>query len=103
METVGGSSSAPLLNYSLLRPAGLEPATSWFEATRSIQLRYGRFDDEIMRCPVGQVNEQAADNWGYPLSSFWLAVRARPDRPVACEENRNGYALDLSGARHGGE
>ncbi len=25
-----------------LRPAGLEPATSWFEATRSIQLRYGR-------------------------------------------------------------
>ncbi len=29
---------------NLLRPAGLEPATSWFEATRSIQLRYGRDD-----------------------------------------------------------
>jgi hypothetical protein len=31
-----------------MRPAGLEPATSWFEATRSIQLRYGR-DNSIIR------------------------------------------------------
>ncbi len=31
-----------MVQNNLLRPAGLEPATSWFEATRSIQLRYGR-------------------------------------------------------------
>ena len=37
-----------MVQNNLLRPAGLEPATSWFEATRSIQLRYGRFDHLIM-------------------------------------------------------
>ena len=31
--------------FGPMRPAGLEPATSWFEATRSIQLRYGRSNE----------------------------------------------------------
>ncbi len=29
-------------DLKLLRPAGLEPAAYWFEASRSIQLSYGR-------------------------------------------------------------
>ena len=30
----------------LVRPAGLEPAAYWFEASRSIQLSYGRTDQK---------------------------------------------------------
>ena len=31
-----------LFTFFLVRPAGLEPAAYWFEASRSIQLSYGR-------------------------------------------------------------
>jgi hypothetical protein len=31
-----------LSRVCLVRPAGLEPAAYWFEASRSIQLSYGR-------------------------------------------------------------
>ena len=30
----------------MVRPAGLEPAAYWFEASRSIQLSYGRADED---------------------------------------------------------
>lgn len=32
----------PTENSALVRPEGLEPPALWFEATRSIQLSYGR-------------------------------------------------------------
>ena len=35
-------SSSPAKPLKKLRPAGLEPAAYWFEASRSIQLSYGR-------------------------------------------------------------
>ncbi len=37
-----------------VRPAGLEPATSWFEATRSIQLRYGRENNPMQSLTANQ-------------------------------------------------
>jgi hypothetical protein len=33
---------------SMVRPAGIEPTTSWFEARRSIQLSYGRMKMTVM-------------------------------------------------------
>ena len=30
------------LSTELVRPAGIEPATYWFEASRSIRVSYGR-------------------------------------------------------------
>jgi hypothetical protein len=38
------------------RPAGLEPATAWFEATNSIQLSYGREAAASLRAEGGKVN-----------------------------------------------
>ena len=33
----------------MVRPEGVEPPTSWSEATRSVQLSYGRFEDIILQ------------------------------------------------------
>ncbi len=41
-----------------MRPAGLEPAAYWFEASRSIQLSYGR----VKMCPTGV--EPATSSFG---------------------------------------
>jgi hypothetical protein len=36
----------------MVRPAGVEPATYWFEASRSIQLSYGRILMYFCPAPV---------------------------------------------------
>ena len=35
--------------YFMVRPEGLEPPAYWFEASRSIQLSYGRAPDRFYR------------------------------------------------------
>ena len=39
-------SASSLSAKRVMRPAGLEPAAYWFEASRSIQLSYGRTDQK---------------------------------------------------------
>ena len=45
LDLQANADACSCVHVNQMRPAGLEPATSWFEATRSIQLRYGRSNE----------------------------------------------------------
>ena len=45
------------------RPAGFEPAASWFEAKRSIRLSYGRVAPHPRRADSGRVFEVVDEPW----------------------------------------
>ena len=51
-----------------MRPAGLEPAAYWFEASRSIQLSYGR-ENFTKTCAQLELNQQPLPSEGSALSN----------------------------------
>ena len=67
---------------ALVRPAGLEPAAYWFEASRSIQLSYGRTSRGSYHRPLLLVLPTAALFFGSSSAS----VNAAAAHPVAIDE-----------------
>ena len=68
---------ALFLPVAKMRPAGLEPATSWFEATRSIQLRYGRSNE-----PCKVYRQITFDETVHQKQSGWARNRVFLQTPL---------------------
>ena len=57
----------PFVSLRRARPAGFEPAASWFEAKRSIRLSYGRVAAMVKRGPCHRMGNPASPSDRSPV------------------------------------